>query len=276
MNFSENLKKYRRICGFTQSELAERLGVSAQAVSKWETEGSYPDATLLVPLASLLEISLDELFGRQDVPFESLLDGLSRLLYDSSVEDRYPIAWDTVCRLQKAICAAYAQIDLAEIPNYRSEFRGRSALVMNEGISYLSSGNAPVFLLCPKGEGLTAADISDGYEILSRLADPQVFRAFVYLQTKTVGFLFDGEHLSLACEIPSSEISRVTETLEGLSLVRKTTVSLNGTERIFFSVTKSALTVPLLTVLRELGHGGPYAMSGFLRTQPLLTPSSFE
>lgn len=262
--------------GLTQSEIADCLGVSSQAVSKWETEGAYPDAALFVPLASLLEISLDELFGCDKIPFESVKRGLCRLLRNTSAEDRYRVAWEAVCHLQKAICSATAQIEFSSFPNIESDFCGRSAFVLNEGISCLSSGNAPVFCLCPEGEGLTAEDLSAAFGVLSLLSDPQVFRAFTYLQTKPFGFLFDGEHLSLACGIPISEIPRVTDALVRLFFVRKTAVPLNGTERIFFSVTPSEWTVPLLTVLREIDNDGPRVISGFLRKKPLLDPSVFE
>jgi putative transcriptional regulator len=50
----------------TQRELAWHLRVSVQAVSKWETGISYPDLTLLLPIARLFSVSLDELFGRTD------------------------------------------------------------------------------------------------------------------------------------------------------------------------------------------------------------------
>ena len=46
----------------TQEQVAERLGVSAPAVNKWESGASYPDITLLSALARLLETDLNELF----------------------------------------------------------------------------------------------------------------------------------------------------------------------------------------------------------------------
>ncbi len=53
----------RRKRGITQDELAEFLGVSKAAVSKWETEVSYPDILLLPGLAAYFDISIDELIG---------------------------------------------------------------------------------------------------------------------------------------------------------------------------------------------------------------------
>lgn len=55
------LAKKRREKGITQEELAEYIGVSKSAVSKWEKEQSYPDITLLPQLAAYFDISIDEL-----------------------------------------------------------------------------------------------------------------------------------------------------------------------------------------------------------------------
>ena len=54
---------YRRLIGLTQEELAERVGVSTQAVSKWEQQLSCPDILLLPELAKIFGITIDELFG---------------------------------------------------------------------------------------------------------------------------------------------------------------------------------------------------------------------
>lgn len=58
----------RRKAGFTQDELAEKLGVSAQAVSKWENDISCPDIMLLPTLAGLLETTVDELLTNKPKP----------------------------------------------------------------------------------------------------------------------------------------------------------------------------------------------------------------
>lgn len=57
------LSENRRRKGITQDELAEFIGVSKAAVSKWETENTYPDILLLPRLASYFDISIDELMG---------------------------------------------------------------------------------------------------------------------------------------------------------------------------------------------------------------------
>ena len=52
--------------------MAEYLGVSAPAVNKWEKDMCYPDASLLAPLARLLQIDLNELFSFHDSPPDCL------------------------------------------------------------------------------------------------------------------------------------------------------------------------------------------------------------
>ncbi len=60
---SGNIAKYRKRYGMTQSQLAAQMGVSTQAVSKWEQGICAPDITLLPDLASVFEITINELFS---------------------------------------------------------------------------------------------------------------------------------------------------------------------------------------------------------------------
>ena len=61
--FSENLKTLRKQNGFSQEELASKLHVVRQTISKWEKNLSVPDADTLILLAEILEVSVSELLG---------------------------------------------------------------------------------------------------------------------------------------------------------------------------------------------------------------------
>lgn len=61
MTFAEFLYDRRKKLGLTQQNIADRLNVSNKAVSKWETGDCFPETSLLVPLAGILECSVDEL-----------------------------------------------------------------------------------------------------------------------------------------------------------------------------------------------------------------------
>ena len=60
------IQEFRKLRKMTQEELAEKLGVTPQAVSKWETDNSYPDIDLLVEIADLFNCTVDELLGRKN------------------------------------------------------------------------------------------------------------------------------------------------------------------------------------------------------------------
>ncbi len=66
MQFGEILIKRRKEIGMTQDDLAEKLGVSRQSVSKWENGECMPDSEKLIKLSDVLGISLDELTGRRE------------------------------------------------------------------------------------------------------------------------------------------------------------------------------------------------------------------
>ena len=65
MLFNEKLIRRRKERGLTQEELADHLSVSRQTVSKWENGDCMPDVDKFIRLSDLLEISLDELAGRE-------------------------------------------------------------------------------------------------------------------------------------------------------------------------------------------------------------------
>ena len=65
MSIGKNIASFRKAKGWTQAELGEKIGVSNQSVSKWESETSMPDVMLLPALADAFGCYIDELFSRE-------------------------------------------------------------------------------------------------------------------------------------------------------------------------------------------------------------------
>ena len=63
--FAQRLKELRKLRGLSQSALARDLGLSQQAVCKWETGRSTPDPQTLAELAAYFHVSADHLLGRK-------------------------------------------------------------------------------------------------------------------------------------------------------------------------------------------------------------------
>ena len=69
----KNIAQYRRQMNMTQDVLAEKMGVSPQAVSKWENDQTCPDISLLPTLANLFGISVDQLLSNESAPAVTIL-----------------------------------------------------------------------------------------------------------------------------------------------------------------------------------------------------------
>lgn len=100
MKLGENLKKLRQNKDMTQEQLAEILGVSAQAISRWENETTYPDISLLPTIASFFEITVDELLGMEDFRSEKELNELIARIDENG---RKGLIYDNILLLREAV-----------------------------------------------------------------------------------------------------------------------------------------------------------------------------
>ena len=74
IRLQETLRPLRQQAGLTQAQLAEKLGVSDRAVSRWETGAALPDIALLPTLAMLLHVSVDALLGMDSLRRQAAID----------------------------------------------------------------------------------------------------------------------------------------------------------------------------------------------------------
>lgn len=98
----KTLRPLRQQAGLTQSALAEALGVSDRAVSRWETGAAFPDLTLLPRLAMLLHVSVDALLGVDSQRRASAIDAALAACNDAMQQGDAPAA---VCVLRESLAA---------------------------------------------------------------------------------------------------------------------------------------------------------------------------
>lgn len=276
MSLGENIKQARNAKNMTQAQLAEALRVSPQAVSKWETSETYPDGSILVPLANLLGVSLDTLFDNKMETCAALPDVAERigaLIKATPYPDRMDLARELCWQIERGLfrfgCSGkYTPGDL-------EKYRGLSSFICNDhGFTAMSNGKAPFFALFPDdGRGWREV-IGDGEEmrkIFSCLSDPDTMRAVLYLYGKTEDFVFDASFLARECGIDDEKIDAVLDDLTGLhQIADHYTIDIDGAPRTLFSFSPSHLIIALLIIAHELNHKDGFCFTTFTRSIPFL------
>lgn len=90
LQIGTNLRRLRRERELTQEEVAVHLGVSFQAVSKWERGEGLPDITILPALARYFEVSLDDLFGMNHGPMAEKFEQINRTWEENNRAGLHP------------------------------------------------------------------------------------------------------------------------------------------------------------------------------------------
>lgn len=78
-SFGKIFYELRKEKGLTQEEVAQKLNISSQAVSKWENDLTYPDVTLLVAIAEMFNTTVDFLLGKDNEPLVKMVDKADKL-----------------------------------------------------------------------------------------------------------------------------------------------------------------------------------------------------
>nr|MBO2504280.1 transcriptional regulator [Bacilli bacterium] len=81
MTFSERLKNEREKRGWTQADLADKLHVSRQSVSKWETGKNYPSIEVIIALSDLFGITIDEMLRSDNDLKEKVIQDSKKLAH---------------------------------------------------------------------------------------------------------------------------------------------------------------------------------------------------
>ncbi len=277
MSLSENIKELRTKKGLTQEQLAEMLGVSAQAVSKWERCETYPDGSLLVPLASKLEVSLDRLFDNDNVYMSDVSAKIKKLLYISEDDKRFDTAYEICWQIEKGLFASRAFLDEEYAANSTEKIGKKSSYIFtNGGFTHLSNGDEPFFAIFPEpddGYGHFSGNIESITKIFSALSHKETMDALMYLYGKTDGWLFEKEVLAKECDIPSEKTDDVINELRVLKAVRKQELAINGANRTLYLASPSHKILALLIIANEVNFCGSYTCQSHTRTIPLIKPS---
>ena len=101
LNIGINIKRLRLAKGLTQEQLAELLTISTAAVSKWEAKNTYPDITMLFPLAEIFGVTVDELLGYDEAKAKADVDKILAEYQRLYVDGRFNEGKDLIVKARK-------------------------------------------------------------------------------------------------------------------------------------------------------------------------------
>lgn len=279
MNLSENIKKVRLERKLTQEQLAEKLGVSPQAVSKWETSETYPDGALLIPLSNALGVSLDELFGNDSFSMADISHQIISLLHNTPAEDRFHAARDICWQIERGLFNCRMEIDKKYDPDEIKNQKNASYILDDTGFTMVSNGKEPFFAVFPQPEegfGDFLNDMESLQKIFEALSHTDTVKAIMWLYRKVENYIFESTVLAEACQIKNETMDDVMSDLALLGVVRRQELVVDGHERILYFSRPPHELIALFLVARELGYPGGYSLQSHYRNTPLLSEGISE
>ncbi len=148
LKVSENIKRYRKSMDLTQEELAEALGVTIGAVSKWENGNNVPNITTLMELANLYNISMDELLGydKSTKNVDALAERIENLTHEHKFDEATIEAKNALARYPHTFkilhtCAVMYQYKYIEHQNNDPEACEEAISLYNRALSYISQND---------------------------------------------------------------------------------------------------------------------------------------
>lgn len=117
MNIGKNLYNARKKCGMTQEEVAKKLNVSRQTLSKWESGESMPDISVFRELAKIYSSTMDEL-----ADYDRTTTEIERAIESISEETQEKVDWNKVWGKKYPVLLVYR--DKVDSEKYASVLRG--------------------------------------------------------------------------------------------------------------------------------------------------------
>ena len=135
----ENIRKYRKMMNLTQEELADKIGVTYQAVSKWENAQSAPDVSFLPLLADVFGCNIDDLFSRVSLKNTGFTDA-----DDADILQRATTIALETGRISTALLQRKLRVSYSQAVRIINEIEQRGIIGPMEGISHARCVCAPL------------------------------------------------------------------------------------------------------------------------------------
>lgn len=243
MSIGKNIAKHRKALGLTQEELGVKLGVTNQAVSKWESEVSMPDVMLLPEIAAALDISLETIYGITKEPekYSVSADDFPSFCHNKLIELFY---YNTKMRFTCVGSSDKEQLDflnkkLMEGCRIGCISNTQGAIVTTEDFSFIDCSYKAT-----ESENIIKSQGTDDYTLLY-LTDKNLRKVFYYqykiafAKTKIDNTEFAFEEIMNGCNLTEDETSAALRLLVDIQINEVYTDRITKTKKYSFRISKA-------------------------------------
>lgn len=219
MSGIKNLKSLREKAGLTQAELADKLYITAQSVSKWENGISEPEIDTLCRLSDIFGVSIDTLLDRKPIYKDDLTKRFKEYL---SISEGF--TEDVLFIMKSAASSKLGSCEsLSSLPTY-SCMRGKGKI-----FTYSDKNDAPKLSLVANGldKVLESSDFPF-CEYLSALSHKDVISVLSRLERLESNVDYDKYSITKTLEIPEGVFEKVINSLVLVKAVRKYSITVNN------------------------------------------------
>lgn len=254
LSFSENIIRYRKKMGLTQGQLAKKLSVTPQAVSKWEN-GSYPDSELLPAISKCLDVSLDVLFGLKDESGEAsaaelILSELEGLPDEDKGRRVMELCYNMICSYNRNISPENAclpkNFQKETFAQIRTDYE-LSVARLNSDMQYFT-----FFRIPESGINSYAVQNPRLRELFRLLSDETALRIIYFAETLGRNFIITKECISTRLNIPIEAVSEIVDRFDKLGIMWKLTADIGDEPFPVFGYVHSVPLVAIITLATSL------------------------
>lgn len=272
----KQIKKYRTEKGITQEQLGQLVGVTTQAVSKWE-RGGTPDAELLPKLSQVLSVSIDRLFG---IAEENLSVMLARRINQLSGDEAYRLAFNICWAIENGVMPC----DVATEPffdQFVEEFSTNNnkshyfAKVMQDNgmaLTRFSPDLQYFFLMKEPLNGIkeSLSDIETLRKVFEVFADKNMLNIIFYMYSR-LNTPIATSLISKNTGINEREVDKYMAVLCQNNLATKNIIETANGEIFSYMFNRESSAIPLLCFADELTKTDCFdVLWSISRTKPLL------
>lgn len=272
----KQIKKYRTEKGITQEQLGQLIGVTTQAVSKWE-RGGTPDVELLPKLSQVLSVSIDTLFGIGEENLSlTVLRRINQMPKDEAYRFVLNISWGLTHGLMPGDVASSFTFDELNdrLDNNIGKSHYFSIIMQDEGMALgrLSPDlNYSFFMKEPKG-GIKKqlSNIETLRNIFEVFADKKLLSIIFYMYSR-LNTPIATSLISKNTGIPEVEVDVCMENLCKNNMATKSIIETSEGEMYSYMFKQESSVIPLLCFADELTRTETYCnLWSISRTKPLL------